>query len=164
MAHPKKVAVVEELNKKLSEAKGIYLTDFVGLDVELMNLLRKQFRAQSIEYKVVKNTLLKRALKDLPFRDVERFLKGPNALAISYDDPIKPAKILTNFKKKYEKPEIKASVIEGHIFDLEETKAIAELPSKEELIAKLIMILQSPIYRLVFTLQGVLRNFLYVLN
>jgi len=164
MANPRKIEIVEELNKKLNEAKGFYLADFIGLNVEQITQLRKQLRDESIEFIVIKNTLLKRALENYPFKDIDQYLTGPNALAISYDDPLKPAKILNSFIKKYEKPQLKASVIDGKIFNLEETKQLTNLPSKEELLAKLVMLLNSPISNLVYSLQGILRKLVYVLN
>jgi len=164
MATPKKIETVEELNKKIGEAKGIFLADFIGLDVEQMTQLRKRLREESIEFKVIKNTLLRRALEGYPYSDFEQYLTGPNALAFSYDDPIKPAKVLNEFVKKYERPKLKASIVEGTVFDKAKTKELTTIPSKEVLIAKLLMILNSPVSNLVYTLQGIIGKFVFVLN
>lgn len=164
MARPEKVEKVKELSEIFSKSQGVYLADFTKMNVELAEKLRNEFRERNINYKVVKNTLAKRALGDEPFKDISKYFQGPTAIAYSYDDPVAPSKILVDFAKENETPQIKASIIEGKILDTDQTMELAKIPSKELLISMIVGGIKSPLNGLVYTLSGIVRNLVYVIN
>lgn len=159
-----KAKVVEDIKDRLSRSKGTVMVDYKGVTVEEDTELRKQFRAASIDYKVLKNTLINRAAKELNLDDMSSFLAGPTAIAFSYDDPVAGAKIISDFIKKTSKMDIKVGVLDGKVIDKDEVKALASLPSKEVLIAKMLGSMNAPISGLVQVLNGTLRSFVYTLN
>lgn len=158
-----KKQVVNELNEKIKGAKSVVLADYRGLTVEQDTDLRNALRKAGIEYKVVKNTLTKLAMEQNGLAEISPFLNGPTALALS-NDPVAPAKVLSEYAKKYDKLELKVGVVEGKIVDKDAIKALAELPSKEVLIAKVLGGLQSPIYGLVNVLNANIRGLVVALN
>jgi len=113
-----KKAIIEELQKKLSETKVVIVTDYKGLNVAEINDLRGKLAESNVEYKVVKNTLLTRAAKGTDISLIEESFKGPSAIALSYDDPVAPAKVLTAFAKDHEALDIKIGILDGKILDL----------------------------------------------
>ncbi|MFQ5632654.1 MAG: 50S ribosomal protein L10, partial [bacterium] len=113
---PEKVAAVATLSEKFSTAKSVFLTDYSGLSVADISELRKRFRETKTEYFVVKNTLARLGAKEAGKESILPYLDGPIALAISYEDPASPARVLMDFLKKYPKPEIKACLIDGEVF------------------------------------------------
>lgn len=151
--------VVEELSRRLGEAKGLYLTDFTGLDVGSMTELRRRLAEAQVEYVVVKNTLAKRALTGTGFESLVVQLEGPNAFAVPRNDVVIAAKILTEFAKDREKPKIKAGVIEGRIVSVDEIRRLAALPPREVLLAQLLGSARAPIVGLVSTLHALLAKF-----
>jgi large subunit ribosomal protein L10 len=155
---------VEELKGKLDSAVTVVLTDYRGLNVAEITELRNQLRKAQIEYKVSKNTLTLIAAKDLGLGDLEQFLAGPTAIAFSYKDPVAPAKILSDFTKKSKKLEIKGGVVEGKIINNDGVQALADLPPREELIAKVVGGIKSPLYGLVGVLSGPIRGLVYTLQ
>jgi len=159
-----KKVVVQEIKEKLQKTKGAVLVDYRGLTVEEVTELRKQFRQANVEYKVLKNTLVERAAKDLQIEGLEPFLAGPTAIAFGYEDPVIPAKIMTEFIKKAKKAEVKAGLLDGKVIDLNAVQALADLPSREVLIAKMLGSMKSPITGFVGVLGGTLRSLLYTLN
>lgn len=159
MLKEEKKRVVEELKEKLEKSKSFFLTDFSGLNVEEINQLRKDLKSNGIEYKVVKNTLLKLAVKDLGLDLVTDYLEGPTGVAFGYNESILPAKILHNFKKKTEKPKIKVFWIEKKLFPPDKFKDFATLPTREELLTLILGCFKSPLVNLVGTLDGVLQEF-----
>jgi len=164
MIREDKEKVVEELNKLFSEAKGIYLTDFTGINVETINELRRQFRKENIDYRVVKNTLTRLSIQGLPLGDLQPYLAGPTGLVTSFDDALLPGKVIENFQRKTELLPIKAAVIDGTVYDRSATEKIIRLPSRDELVAKLLGSLNSPLAGIVIVLGGVLRNLVGVLD
>jgi large subunit ribosomal protein L10 len=110
MPNKKNLQQVKELTEKLEKAKAIYFTDYIGLDVGSITELRSEFYQNSVEYYVAKNTLLKIAAEKNNIKGLDEFLLGPTAIAISYDDPTSPAKIIKEFAKKFEKPTVKSAV------------------------------------------------------
>lgn len=164
MARPEKVAIVEELAEKLQKSQGVVLTDYRGLDVQTMTELRSKLRAAGVEYKVVKNTLTRLAVRKAGFEPFDEVLTGPTAIALGYDDPVTAAKILIDFAKTHEDLEIKGGVLNGVFISVDEVNRLAKLPSRPELLAKLVSTMQGPIYSLVSVLQGTLRNLVYVLD
>ena len=140
-----KKQVVNEITEKLKDSVSTVLVDYRGLNVAEVTELRKQLREAGVEFKVYKNTLMRRAAKEANLEDLTEYLKGPNAIAFSTEDVIAPAKIINNFAKEHEDLEIKAGVIEGNIVSVDEVKALANLPSREGLLSMLLSVLQAPV-------------------
>lgn len=159
-----KKLIVDELQEKMGKAQTIIFYDYIGLTVAEATELRNEFRQKNIEYKVIKNTMLKRAADALEFKGVDEFLKGPTAVAFGYDDPVAPAKILSDFVKKVKKTQIKSGILNGNVMDAKGVESLAALPSREELLAKMLGSLNAPITGLVMALSGIPRNLLYALN
>jgi large subunit ribosomal protein L10 len=164
MARPEKAKQVEELSEIFNNARSVVLNDFTGLNVEKISELRRLCEKAGVEFRVVKNTLAKRSIKGTPAEDLEQYFDGPTALAISRESENISAKILVKFAEEYELPRLKAGVVEGKVIDAKDVLALAKLPSKEELMSKLLGGIMSPGNRLVSVLQGSLRNLLYALN
>jgi large subunit ribosomal protein L10 len=164
MARSEKVKQVDELAEVFKEARAVVLNDFTGLNVEKISELRRLCRESGVEFRVVKNTLARRSIKGTPAEELEQYFDGPTALAISRDSANQSAKVLVKFAEEFEAPKLKAGVVEGKVIDATEVLALAKLPSKEELMSKLLGNIRSPGNRLVSVLQGSLRNFLYALN
>lgn len=160
----KKKEIVQELHEKFSKSKVVIITDYKGLDVEAINELRRKLRESDIEYKVVKNTLLVRASKDTGVEEIQDSFKGPSAVALSYDDPVAPAKVLTEFAKENEKLEIKIGVMDGNVLDLDSIKALSSLPSREVLLAQVLSAMNGVPTSFVRVLNAMPQQLLYVLQ
>jgi len=159
-----KKAKVTELSQKLKEAKSFVLTDYRGLTVEQDTQLRKAMREAGIEYTVVKNTIARFAVEENGYNALDKYLKGPTAIALSRQDPVAPSKVLTKYAKDYEKLDIKAGVVEGKVVDIEGIKSIASLPSREELVARVVGGLSGPLYGIVNVLNANIRGLAVALN
>ena len=159
-----KAQIVEELKDRFSKASSAILVDYKGLNVQEATELRNNFRQANVDYKVYKNTLAEIAAKEIGIEEIIPFLEGPTAIAFSDDDPVSPAKILTESIKKYKKMEFKVGVVYGKVIDVDEIKDLAELPSREELIAKMLGSMNAPITNLVGVLSGPARALVYALN
>lgn len=159
MQKAQKREVVAELSERLGSAKCLYLTDFTGLDVAAITELRRRLTDARVEYVVVKNTLARRALSGGPYEGLTEHLAGPNAFAMSSEDVVTAAKILTDFAKEREKPQIRAGAIEGRVVSIDEIRRIAELPPRDELLAQVVGYARAPIAGLVYTLNGLLAKF-----
>lgn len=159
-----KAQVVEELKDKFTKASSAILVDYKGLNVQEVTELRTSFREAGVDYKVYKNTLTEIAAKEVGLEDLIPFLEGPTAIAFSEDDPVAPAKILTEAIRKYRKIEFKSGVVDGKVIDVDGIKALADLPSREELLAKLLGSMNAPIANLVGVLSGPVRALAYALN
>lgn len=153
-----KQQIVNELTEKLKTAVAGVLVDHRGLTVEEDTALRRELRAAGVEYSVVKNTLTRFAAKEVGFDELDPILNGPTALALSFSDVIAPAKVLCGYAKKNEKLEIKSGFMDGKVISLDEIKALADTPSKEVLIAKIMGSLNAPVSKLVRTLQALVDN------
>ena len=160
----KKREIVAELKQRLSRSQVTILTDYKGLNVALINDLRRKLRAENIEFQVVKNSLLLRASEGTDSALMKDHFKGPSAVALSYDDPVAPAKVLTEFAKDNQALEIKAGVMDGKFLELADLKALAELPSKEVLLGQLVGVLNSVPTSFVRVVAEVPRQMLNVLN
>lgn len=143
-----KAPIVEEIKANLEGAKSVVLVDYLGLTVEQDTNLRRAAREAGLVYKVYKNTMIKRAIEGTEFAELEKDLDGPTAIAISKDDATAPARIVANFAKTAEKLELKAGVVEGNYYDQNGIKIVASIPSREELLSRLLGSLQSPITNL----------------
>jgi len=155
---------VIQLMEKLDKATAVYFTDFLGLDVSSITELRTEFFKASIEFKVAKNTLLKLAAKNINLEGLDDFLVGSTAIAISYDEPTLPAKILKKFTEDHDKPEVKAILFDGEVLKGSEYLKFASLPTEDELLTKLVMMLNSPITILAQTLNASMINLVNDLN
>ena len=140
-----KAPVVDEIKASLDGAQGVVVVDYRGLTVEQDTQLRKQLREAGVAYKVYKNTLVKRAIAGTQYEGMTDLLDGPNAIAISANDATAPARILSNFAKTADALELKCGVVEGTFYDAKGIAAIANIPSREELLSKLLGSIQSPI-------------------
>lgn len=140
-----KQPIVDEIAGHINGAAGVVVVDYRGLTVEQDTQLRKQLREAGVVYKVYKNTLVKRAIAGTEYEGISEFLEGPNAIAISATDATAPARILSNFAKTAEALELKCGVVEGTFYDAKGIAAIANIPSREELLSKLLGSIQSPI-------------------
>jgi large subunit ribosomal protein L10 len=154
MATQEKIDIVAEYTEKFKKAKGVYLADYSGIDVITITELRKKFRDQNVDYKVLKNRLAKRSLNDADITELDSYLNGVTSYVISYDDPVAPARVIKEFNKKKEILKLKAVYLEGQVFDASKAEALADLPTREELLAKFVGLLQAPMSKLVGTLQG----------
>ena len=164
-----KQAVVAQLKEQLESAKGVVLTSYKGLTVAQDTELRRELREAAVSYHVVKNTMLRIAAKEAGIEGIEEHLEGTTAFAFSTEDAVAPAKVICGFikKNKLEDAEVltvKVGMVEGKVIGVDEVKALATLPSREELNAKLLGSMNAPISNTVNVLQGVIRNAVYVLD
>ena len=160
----KKKQIVEQLYKSFSEAEIALMVDYKGLDVKALTKLRKEMREAGFEFKVAKNTLFKKASEKTDSKDLADFFKGPNAIAFSNSDPISPAKILVDFAKNNEKLEIKVAAMNGKLLTADDVKKLASMPSRQELLAQFLSVLNAVPTSFVRVISGVQQNFLNVLN
>jgi large subunit ribosomal protein L10 len=159
-----KQEIVAEVTKNFQEAQGVVIADYRGLNVAQVTKLRSELRQNGIEFKVVKNTLTRIAAKNAGVEGIDPYLDGPTALAFGTMDPVAPAKILAKYAKDFKALEIKGGLVEGKAIDFDGVKALADLPPREELLAKVLGGMQAPMYGFASVLQGCLRNFVYVLD
>ena len=140
-----KAPIVDEIKGYVSDAKSAVLVDYRGLTVEQDTKLRKQLREAGVVYKVYKNTMLHLAFDGTDVAQLDKDLEGPTAIAFGIEDETAPARIINNFAKEAEALEIKSGVVDGEYYDAAGVKVLATIPSKDELISKLLGSLQSPI-------------------
>ena len=154
MPNTKNINQVDQLTDKLGKAKAIYFTEYHGLNVEDITELRREFSKNNIEFKVAKNTLIKLAAKNNKLDGLSPYLSGSTAIAISYEDPTSPARVLKQFKKEHELPDVKGIMFDGEVLEGKEFKRIADLPTKDQLLATLVSALSSPMTKLALTLKS----------
>ncbi len=164
MARPEKIAAVESVADIFKDARSVVLNDFTGLDVQKISKLRALCRENNIEFKVVKNTLARRGVRETGAAALEEYFEGPTALAVSRDSENQGAKILAEFAKEYEAPKFKAGFVDGNVIDANAVLTLSKLPSREELLSMVLAGLQSPASGLVSVMQGPLRSLVGVLN
>ncbi len=164
MNRQEKQALVEELNDKLQRAQLVVLTDYTGLRVETMNKLRRQLEgADTVEFRVLKNTLCQRAVAGTVMESLLPYLNGPTAVVLGFRDPVSPAKILKDFSKENDKFKVKAGFFGGRIISQQDVAALAALPSREVLLSQLLGTLQAPMSQFVGVLAAVPQQFLGLL-
>ena len=156
--------IVEDLHEKLLKSKIVIVTDYKGLNVAAINDLRSKLREAGVEFKVVKNSLLTRAAKETDVELIEKDFAGPSAIALSYDDPVAPAKVLAAFADSNDMLGIKAGVLKGKVLDLSAIIALSKLPAREVILAQLLSSMIGIPTALVRTLNEVPRRFLNVLQ
>ena len=164
MPSVKNIEKVKELSSSFQKAKAIYFTEYQGLNVEQITRLRSMFFKENVDYRVAKNTLIKIVLEKAKISDLDELLSGSTAVAIAYDEPVSPAKIIKEFNKDFDLPRVKGILFEGEYFEGEKYKKFADLPSKEELVAKFAMMLNSPMCNLLSTINAPMQNLAGVLN
>ena len=150
-----KQPIVDEISGVINGAQSVVVVDYLGLTVAEDTQLRKQLREAGVTYKVYKNTLVNRAIQGTEFEGLKDVLEGPSAFAVSAEDATAPARILAKFAKTAPALEIKAGVVEGTFYDAEGMKAISAVPSRDELLGKLLGSIQSPITNLARVLNQI---------
>ena len=149
-----KKEVVAEITEKLQRSTSAVVVDYRGLKVEEVTELRKQFRDAGVEYKVYKNTLTRLAAKNAGMEELVKELVGPNAIAFGYDDPIAPARIADKFAKDHKNLEVRVGVVEGVFYNSDKIKELANIPSREVLIAKLLGSLKAPVANFAYLIKA----------
>jgi large subunit ribosomal protein L10 len=164
MPTAKKEATIEELRQKIASSKNLFFTNYAGLTVEEITKLRTELRKDGSTYAVVKNTLFSIAAGDDVAKQVDAFLAGPTGIVFAGEDPVAPAKALKTFNDETKKVQVKAAFIDGKVVDAKQVAALAALPPKIELLARLVGSLKSPLYGLVTVLSGNQSGLVRVLN
>ena len=165
MKREKKEQIVKEVSEKLQKAQGIYLTEFQGLDVSKMAELRNEFRKAGVEYKVVKNTLVKKALENVEGGDrLAEGLVNTTGLAIGYDDPVVPAKVIEKFGKNNEQLKFKMASIDGSVFETEKLKELSRMLSKTENIGRVAGMVNNVISSVPMVVNAVMRDLVSVID
>lgn len=159
----KKKVVVSEIKKKFDSAISVVIADYRGLNVEESTELRKQLRKAGVNFKVLKNTLVKRACSDAGIKGLDDILKGPTAIAFS-ENAVVPSKILFDFAKKHKLLEIKGGLLEGKVVEINQLKALAELPSKEVLLSQIAGAFASPIQTVAFLFAAPIKSLFNALH
>lgn len=154
-AKAQKQLVIDEIKEKLEKAQSLVVIDYIGTTVAEADAMRKKLREANVDYTVYKNTLFKRAIEGTEYAQVAEVLDGPSAFAFSYDDATAPARVLNEVIKEYKKMSFKAGVVEGTYYDAAGITAIADIPSRDVLIAKFMGSIQSPISKAVRTFQAI---------
>jgi len=159
-----KQQIAQDLHGRFERAKIVILTDYKGLNVAAMTELRRRLKQAGIEYRVVKNSLLERAATDTPAAAIKDAFKGPSAIALSYDDPVAPAKVLTQFAKENDKLKIRLGMLGAKVISEADIKSLADLPSREVLLAQLLGVFNAVPTSLVRVLSAVPGGLVNVLN
>ena len=150
-----KKVVVEEIAGKFKDSQSAVLVEYRGLSVAEVTELRRALREEDVEFKVYKNKLVQRATESVGYAELNDQLAGPNALAFGKSDAVAPARILAKFAKDHNALVIKAGVVEGNFFDKDGIQTIADIPSRDVLIAKFMGSIQSPVSKAVRTFQAI---------
>jgi large subunit ribosomal protein L10 len=164
MPTAKKEATIEELREKIASAKNLFFTNYAGLTVEQITKLRNELRKDGSTYGVVKNTLFKRAVGDELASQLDEILAGPTGVVFAGADPVAPAKAIKTFSDSTKPVGVKAAYIDGKLVDAAQVQALAALPPKIELLARLVGSLKSPLTGLVMVLSGNQSGLVRVLN
>lgn len=159
-----KVAVIEELSRRLAHAKFAVVSDYRGLTVPVISQLRRDLKQSNAEIRVAKNTLLRLAIKGTPFEPMDQFLVGTTAVTFADGDPVAPAKVLVEFIKTNPKLEIKTAVLDGKLLTADDLRALSTLPGKDELRAQLLAVMLAVPTSFVRVLSAVPLKALYALQ
>lgn len=154
-AKQQKQVIIDEIKQKLENAQSAVVIDYMGISVAEADNMRKKLREGGVDYTVYKNTLIKRAIEGTDYAPLAEVLEGPTALAISSEDATAPARMINTVIKEYKKMEFKAGVVEGTYYDKAGIEQIADIPSRDVLIAKFMGSIQSPVSKFVRTLQAI---------
>lgn len=165
MKRSEKEQIIAEVKEMIGRARGMYFADFSGITVEQITDLRREFRKSNIDYRVVKNTLVRKALESATGYDkVIPKLVSHTGIAFGYEDPIAPAKIIKKFREKHDKLNVKVCVIEQQVFDGAQLDDIAKLPSRAEIISSILGSIQAPIAGVIGAVGGVVRDLVNVID
>lgn len=159
-----KKQVVSNVKDLFTKAQSVVFLEYRGLTVADMTELRSRLRAANVELKVLKNTLVKIAANEVGLTGLEPYLEGPTAWAFSLQDPVSASKVLLEYAKTHDKLVVKGGIMENKIFDAKGVKALADLPSREVLLAQVLGAMQGPLVGMANVLQGPIRKFAYVLE
>jgi len=140
-----KQQILEDTSERIRDIRGLYLADFSGMSVHTLSLLRRKCREQNVQFRVIKNTLLKRAFNARGITELDDFLAGPTGLAFSPVSEVTPARILSEFAKEHERPRIRAAFVDGRLFDEKTVAVLAGLPSREVLMSQLLATFIAPL-------------------
>lgn len=155
--------MTEDLARELGEAEIIYLTDFTGLDVKAMTDLRARLRESGVRYRVVKNTLMRRALADLELPGIEEHLEGPTGLVLAEEDPVIPAKIVKEFARDHDdRPVVKIGIVDRRTVTPEAVGTLADLPPREDLLGAIAGGLTASVGGIAMILGGLIRDIAYM--
>ena len=154
-AYKQKQIIIDEIKDKFERAESAVVIDYMGITVAEADEMRKKLREANVDYTVYKNTLIKRAIEGTDYAPLAEVLDGPSAVAISTEDATAPARTLNGIIKEYKKMEFKAGVVEGTYYDKAGIEQIADIPSRDVLIAKFMGSIQSPVSKFVRTLQAI---------
>lgn len=154
-AKQQKQVIIDEIKAKLENAQAAVVVDYMGINVAEADAMRKKLREANVDYTVYKNTLIKRAIEGTDYAPLAEVLDGPSALAISTEDATAPARTLNELIKEYKKMEFKAGVVEGTYYDKAGIEQVADIPSRDVLIAKFMGSIQSPVSKFVRTLAAI---------
>jgi len=160
----RKQEIINDLKEKFKNSKAVVLVNYRGLDVAMMTKIRRRLQDSGSELKIAKNTLAIIAVREMGLEGLEASMEGPTAIAFGMKDPVAPAKIMLEFMREFKQLEIKSGFLEGKVIQDKEIRQLANLPSREVLLGKALGGMQAPLYGLVNSLQGHLRNFVYVLE
>lgn len=164
MVRPEKVSEVEVLKERLQRARAVILTDFRGLTVKEITQLRARLREAGVEYRVVKNRLMRIAARQAGIPGLETYLEGPTAAAFGYDDPVTPARVIQEFVRQMRKLEAKGGIAEGRPLSAQQVRQLADLPPRGILLAQVAGGMRAPLQGLVSVLTGVPRALVFALD
>lgn len=165
MKREEKAKIISEISEKISKAKRIVLADFTKMTVAEVNELRRELKNAGVDYKVVKNTLLRIAMGNVGGYDgLFKYLEGPTAVAFGYDDSSLPVKLIKKVRSKFDKPLVKAIFIDGQVYDGSKLDELANLPSKNDIIAGIIGSISAPANGIVWALNSVLSELVFVID
>ena len=164
MPTPEKETIIRELEEKLGKSQCAVLTDYRGLTVAQLTQMRRRMREASVEYHVVKNTLIERAARTVGIQGLEDALSGPTAVAFGFTDAVAPAKLVNEFLREYKQLAIKGGILEGKVIDVAGVKRLADLPPREVLLARAVGAIASPLTGFVTVAAASLRGLVTVLD
>jgi large subunit ribosomal protein L10 len=159
-----KEKIINEIRDQMQDSHLVILSTFTGLNVEKTTKLRKSLRGVESNYRVVKNTLINKAVKDTELESLENFFTGSSAVIFAKGDPSRPCKVLKDFKKEHKELEIKGGMLEGRVLFKKDIEGLADLPSREVLLAKFLFLLKAPHQKMVNVLMGVPQKLVQVLQ
>ncbi len=157
MPTPQKEQILADTSERIRDVRGVYLADFSGMNVETLSKLRATCRQQQVQFRVVKNTLLKRAFNERGITALDPYLEGPTGLVFSPVSEVSPAKILADFAKANERPRIKAAVVDGRLYDDKSIAVLATLPSYEVMLSQVLATIIAPMTTFLAAIDATLR-------
>ena len=154
MPTAQKEQILQDTTERIRDVRGIYLADFTGMSVHALSALRQRCREQKVQFRVIKNTLLKRAFNAHGITALDEFLEGPTGLVFSSENEMSPAKILVDFAKANERPRVKAAVVDGRLFDEKAIATLATLPSREILLSQVLATFIAPMTQFLAAIEA----------